>query len=185
VITIHIDEQGRQQCKDWEQVILGRSVMKTKNYTGYSATGRYFTGRCGEVALRQWAESNNLKFKETSNNQGVSDKQDFIFYFTDGSTRTVDIKNTFIPFEKLPYLLLAEVQAKKYKHDLYVGANGIDNGRTVDINLWGLATWDEMQAAERKQRKMLSMQIHFKKLRHSMEDLARHTEKAEDLPEWL
>lgn len=133
-VRVILDEKTRDECIEYAETVLSRVVGS--NYTGLECDNRYFVGRCGEKALNQWSSENNMLFEETVNDQGVSDKQDFLFYFKDGRVCRANIKNTLHPNGKR--IMQPASQHKKCYQDVYVGASGIDNGRTVIILIWGV-----------------------------------------------
>ncbi len=63
-----------------------------RSYTGLETTDRYYIGRLGEIGLRYWLEGNFIRFEETMNDAGKSDKQDFVVWHVDGRRVRVNIK---------------------------------------------------------------------------------------------
>lgn len=155
--------------------ILKKVAGYGPNYVGMDSPDRYFVGRCGELAVSQWAEWHGLDFSDMTNSDGKSDKEDHIFH--PSGIRT-NVKNSHHP--RAQYLLNSVAQDKRYKYDFYIGATGeickaIEPQHSgIMIYLWGAVSqsdWDKMKEAV--QTKVPSYRMKLKDLPLSMNDFLR------------
>ena len=142
MISVELSEHERNRALDYEARVMQHVDRMGANYTGFCKTGRYFKGRCGEIAVRKWAVTNGLEFDETMNDAGVSDDQDFIFYFRDGRRCRIDVKSNFS--DRATDLLVNVPQAARQDCDLYLSATGFDTGQIVRMQLWGVVPKHEL-----------------------------------------
>ena len=168
--------KDRQRAVDYSRRVLSR--VKGPNYTNLEMEDRFFVGRCGEIAVRKWAENLGLVFTETVNDRGVPDKQDFLFRYRDGRVCRANVKNTHHPRGK--YLMQPVAQAEKHQQDIYIGASGLDDGSEVVVRLWGAINHtDFMCDSERVLRKIPTLQLPLQALPISMSELAKRIDTHE------
>ncbi len=147
---VMLDAEQITQARIYAQTVT-RRLPRKPNYTGFAAPDRYFVGRCGELALCQWAQEHGLEYIDTVNDRGAPDDQDVVF---PRSGITVNVKNSHHP--RARYLLQPEAQAvKRFRaptdpHYL-VGCTGIVTEEQGEMCLHGaIHRRDWMLQAERK-----------------------------------
>ena len=166
---IKLTNAERDEALEYSNTVLDR--VYGSNYTDLTETGRYFVGRCGEIAVRKWADENDLMYEETVNDAGISDKQDFLFHFIDGRMCRTNVKTSLHP--NASYLMQPAAQAARHGQDLYIGATGDDNKDNVVLRLWGAITQSEFtDGGELVDRKIKTLQFPLSELPYSMELLA-------------
>jgi len=179
-VEIKLNEKDRQECVEFDDMVMGRFSRNGTtgvNYTGLVTPGRFFIGRCGDIAVRNWANDCGLDFTETPADIGQHDEHDFVFHMRDGSDWTVDVKNSLNP--RARFMLVPTSQMNKYHHDIYIGASGIDNGITVSMKVWGYATHDEMvNDSESKNFGAPSAAFRLDRMPWGMENLASKAKQA-------
>lgn len=172
VIWLGPDE--RAECKRYEAAVNSR--VGDDNYTGLVTPERWFVGRCGEMAVRKWAIDLGLAFKETVNDQGLPDEQDFIFYLENGDEYTINVKNTH--HLRGRYLMQPAAQFDEHKQDGYIGVNGADDGVRVGLQLWGMCPrYMFADQCETVMRKIQTMQMRLLALPYSMDQFASKIRK--------
>lgn len=162
--------------------IEGHEWIDGDNYTELVVPDRWLTGTIGELAVRKWAEQENLMYFETSNTEGKPDLQDFVFEFQNGHRMRINVKNSMIPNAR--FLMQPEKQALKHRNqDVYIGASGEykDNDKGLVsgavVRLWGYISRDQfMDQAERTERRCRTLELPLAGL-HPMEKLAFQTAK--------
>lgn len=179
MVELELNEKDRQEAIEFDEMVMGRFSRKGTtglNYTGLTKTGRFFIGRCGDIAVRNWADDLDLVFTETPADIGEHDEHDFVFHMRDGTDRTTDVKNTLHPRGR--YMLVPISQMQKYHHDIYIGTNGIDNGTTVSMRIHGFATHANMvNDSEEKDFGAPSAAFELSKMPWDMNDLAIYVMK--------
>ena len=173
-VAIRLDEADREWCLEYQNKVLGNVVGD--NYTGLEHKNRYFTGACGELALKKWATSLSLVHKWSPKSDGRSDDGDFTFLHKSGRAVTADIKNSFHPIGANGDLLLSVDQKKRKLYDIYIGAQGTDHGDHVDINLWGVIQCNDLLSRPLKKIHLLNHYVKLKEMPISMERFARNIE---------
>jgi hypothetical protein len=174
---IMLDEKERAAAQDYDDKVMAKVDLKGPNYTGLHVPGRFFAGRCGEIAFRKWAISKGLRFEETVRDDGESDKQDFILYAKkSGRPCAVNVKCSLHP--NAHYLMQPQTQHMLHRQDMYVAAKGEDDGVRVAIILAGAVTrkvFDEQ--AEECMVKIPTLKLLLADLTYSMERIANSFEK--------
>lgn len=172
--VILLEPEERAVCVEYQATVDRR--VGVNNYTGLVTRDRWFVGRCGEIAVRKWATDLGLMFEETVNDQGLPDKQDFIFYLTDGRQYTINVKNSH--HLRACHLMQPEVQFHEHEQDGYIGAMGADDGNTVAIQLCGMVPRDVFAVqSETVMLKVKTMQMRLLALPYSMDQFASKIRK--------
>lgn len=174
---VRLDVDETDEARSYADTVMRRVVGP--NYTHLEQADRFYVGRLGEIAVRKWAERENLLYHETVNDEGVPDEQDFLLHFTDGRLCRANVKNSMHP--RASYLMQPMAQADRHEQDVYIGATGEHDGHNAEeavVRLWGAITRAQFMArAQRVDRKIPTLQFPLAELPYKMEHLAFHTLK--------
>lgn len=172
-VLIYLTEAEREECRAYDAAVMKHVHRYAPSYTGLETTGRYYLGHCGHVAVRKWAKGLGLIFTETINADGLSDSEDFVFQLRDGRDYTVNVKTRgLIEATQCEADLMMQpvAQHDRTKQNVYIGAS--DNG--VVVKLWGVVGCKQFESlCDVVQRRVMTMEMPFQKLPHTMADLAR------------
>lgn len=111
-------------------------VNHFRSYTGLEEPGRYFVGRLGELAFRDWCDERRVQYEELVRSDGKSDVTDFrVWRAADSKPFLLNVKNTVHPNARMMMRPIA--QEERHPHDLLVGAKSVDDKSTVRTTFFG------------------------------------------------
>lgn len=141
-VWIELTPDEVQQARDYGDRVTALTASYGPNYTGGNfVEDRYFVGECGQIAVSKWARRKGLVFESTTRDDGESDSQDHLWYTSDGTVFTSNVKNSHHPRASL--LLQPIAQAERYQHDYYIGATGKVRNGIQFVGLWGAISHNE------------------------------------------
>lgn len=110
--VIQFTEEHLKMAQEYEAKIEKLALMRTKNYTGLTEKGRYYTGFLGELAFKLYLEKYGINFIWNTNTSGQSDTGDFLI-----NNKTFDVKTA--SSENYQYMMFPQAQMI-HNRDYYV-----------------------------------------------------------------